>query len=402
VCRGSLALLLATAAVGCAAGHRGAPHAVAPVALLPEHALLDVQIQVFDPGLPENEADPDPRVYPAIRKAEATYFPCVLRETLVGTRQWGAVEITPRRSDALEVTVQGTIVRSDGARLELDIRASDATGRRWIDKRYEVSTTAPQHEHGRIDPYQGLFNAIAKDLVTARSRLTDRELRHLRSIAELRFASEFAPETFGGYLEDDDGTLRIVRLPARDDPTVALLAEVRGRESMFVATQSGHYARFCSEMAKPYADWRKLAREEAEAYSKVRRQAVFRKAASVGLAALTVLAAVKAPDNVRGITVVAGAAGTIGVWMSGRQKQTEADFHKDTLEELDRSFEAEVHPMVVAVEGRTVKLTGTVEEQYKEWRRLLRELYEAEAGMPQHMDMRIEDVSPTRLAPAGG
>jgi len=109
---------------------------------------------------------------------------------------------------------------------------------------------------------------------------------------------------------------------------------------------------------------------------------------------LTVLAAVKAPDNVRGIAVVAGTAGTIGVWISGRQKQTEADFHKDTLEELDRSFEAEVRPMVVAIEGRTVKLTGTVEEQYEEWRRLLRELYEAETGMPEHMDVHIEPPSP--------
>ena len=73
------------------------------------------------------------------------------------------------------------------------------------------------------------------------------------------------------------------------------------------------------------------------------------------------------------------------------QKLTEANFHKDTLEELNRSFQTEVQPMVVAVEGRTVKLTGTVEEQYDEWRRLLRELYEAETDMSRDFEIRIQE-----------
>src|SRR5439155_416921 len=34
------------------------------------------------------------------------------------------------------------------------------------------------------------------------------------------------------------------------------------------------------------------------------------------------------------------------------------------------------------VEGRTLKLTGTAEEQYREWRRLLHELYLEENGTP--------------------
>ena len=38
--------------------------------------------------------------------------------------------------------------------------------------------------------------------------------------------------------------------------------------------------------------------------------------------------------------------------------------------------------MVVEVEGRTLQLRGTAEEQYQEWRRLLKELYENETGLP--------------------
>jgi hypothetical protein len=56
--------------------------------------------------------------------------------------------------------------------------------------------------------------------------------------------------------------------------------------------------------------------------------------------------------------------------------------HSDSLKQLGESFQAEVQPMVVEVEGRTLQLKGTAEEQYHEWRRLLKELYENETGVP--------------------
>ena len=56
--------------------------------------------------------------------------------------------------------------------------------------------------------------------------------------------------------------------------------------------------------------------------------------------------------------------------------------HSDSLKQLGESFQAEVQPMVVEVEGRTLQLKGTAEEQYHEWRRLLKELYENETGLP--------------------
>ena len=52
----------------------------------------------------------------------------------------------------------------------------------------------------------------------------------------------------------------------------------------------------------------------------------------------------------------------------------------DALRELGASFGADVQPVVVEVEGRTVELNGSAEEQYQEWRRLLREIFAAETG----------------------
>jgi len=38
--------------------------------------------------------------------------------------------------------------------------------------------------------------------------------------------------------------------------------------------------------------------------------------------------------------------------------------------------------MVVDIEGRSLQLKGSAEEQYAEWRRLLKQLYENETGLP--------------------
>jgi hypothetical protein len=55
--------------------------------------------------------------------------------------------------------------------------------------------------------------------------------------------------------------------------------------------------------------------------------------------------------------------------------------HADALKELTLSFQSEVEPQVVEVEGHTLRLTGTAEDQYREWRKLLKQLYEEETGV---------------------
>jgi hypothetical protein len=58
----------------------------------------------------------------------------------------------------------------------------------------------------------------------------------------------------------------------------------------------------------------------------------------------------------------------------------------------------------VDVEGRTLKLTGTAEEQYREWRKLLHELYLEENGLvpPETLPSQTAAQSPTsvELTPA--
>ena len=58
----------------------------------------------------------------------------------------------------------------------------------------------------------------------------------------------------------------------------------------------------------------------------------------------------------------------------------EADIHNEALRELGESLQAEVSPLVVDIEGQTVELSGSIEEQYQKWRKLLHEIYINETG----------------------
>ena len=57
-------------------------------------------------------------------------------------------------------------------------------------------------------------------------------------------------------------------------------------------------------------------------------------------------------------------------------------------------------PMVVTVEGETRRLTGTAAAQYESWRRLLKEIYEAETGFVDTGD--ATDADPVRVAEPTG
>ena len=69
------------------------------------------------------------------------------------------------------------------------------------------------------------------------------------------------------------------------------------------------------------------------------------------------------------------------------QRNRDAGLHLDAIAELSESFGNEAAPMVVNVEGQERRLTGTAEAQYESWRRLLREIYEAETGFSQSVEV---------------
>src|ERR1044072_1001987 len=167
---------------------------------IPEAELLDVGIRVFNPGIPENIKDDEEalakkRIYPDLRKAESRYIPTLLRETLEGTAQWGAVRVIPNNADFVDVIVTGQLIDSTAVFRPIDGTVTDPAGRTWIkDKRYSslvdlgaYKTTASMKAR---DPFQNVYSEIANDMVMARDKLTALDRENIRQVASLRFAQD--------------------------------------------------------------------------------------------------------------------------------------------------------------------------------------------------------------------
>jgi hypothetical protein len=228
---------------------------------------------------------------------------------------------------------------------------------------------------------------IANALLEARNRLPAAELANVRRVSELRFATDFAPVAFGQYLEQErkTGKYRVLRLPAEDDVLLGRIRQIRDRDYGMIDTVSENYAAFSERLEDPYTSWRRYTYDEIVAEEKLKGQARTRMA----LGAAAVAAAILVPDSCGSQsscratdTARYGAmAGGVAAVISGYRKREEAKIHQESLKEISGSFESEAAPLVVDVEGRTLRLTGTAEEQYAEWRKLLHELYKEETGL---------------------
>jgi len=371
-------------AVGCATismTSASAPEPFEAPSDLPDAARLDVAVVEFDPGLPaEGESIPED-IYPEIREAESKLLSTRLAKTLEETGHWGAVSVLPSEPIASDVTVKATILHSDGRDLQLLVHVRDSAGRTWFERKYQTQAAEGSYRSANkaFDPHQPMFNTIANAMVEARSELDAKQLEEIATISELEFASRLSPEVFDGYLtKNGDGSVEIVRLPARNEPMLERVAEVRLRDEMFVDTMGIHYRNFASQLGSNYWYWREASSQEIYAKEALRREQIAR---GVGIA---LTAAAIALSGAFASTPAAISAAAVGatiiqyqlqiVHALGQQKQ----MHEEGLFELAESFQAEVQPMVVELQSTNVRLTGTAAAQYEEWQRLLYDVYRAE------------------------
>jgi hypothetical protein len=355
-------------------------------AMLPESHLLDVGIQVFATGLDIAADNEELLVFPEVRKAESRFMPHQLMEALQTSAAWGAVRVVPGGYDAADVQVRGEILQSDGELLLLRIIVEDASGTQWFDRVYEgmASKYAYDRRPGReqgADPFQGVYNQIANDMLAFREKLSGEQLGSIRTIAELRFARSFSPEAFGGYLKASEGRYKIVRLPATNDPMLERIRRIRERDYLFVDTLQQYYGNFVQDMDTPYQEWRRQTYAEVVAMRDLQRSA--RRRTIAGIAAI--IGGIAAAGSNNGSAATAGQVGVIGggyMVKSGFDKSSQAKIHFEALQELGDSLEAEIQPQVIELEDRTVTLSGTVENQYDQWRELLKEIYWTDTGVP--------------------
>jgi hypothetical protein len=350
---------------------------------IPEDELIDIGIIVFETEELTEEKAKEEGTHSDIRKAERYFIPYHLKNTLQQSSYWGAVRVIPGQDKRLDVEVKGKIVESNGEQLTLKIDVYDAAGNVWLRKKYKAQASERSYENnvaGQKDAFQDMYNTIANDLAACKKELTLKDIQKIRTISQLRFAEDYAPEAFSGYLtEDEEGIVSINRLPADNDPLLHLILKIRQREHMFIDTLNIHYEGFYLNMWPEYENWRRANFTEMRQLRKMRRKALLQKAGGfalmsvgfvLGMGVLPVAAVFTEPLLFTGSNTI----------VQGVDLDQQSEIHAAAVEELRQTFGYEMKPVVLDFEGKKYKLTGTAVEQYAQWRHLLRKRYFAETG----------------------
>lgn len=330
--------------------------------------LLDVGIVVFA-SAPRQLDDQryGEGVFTEVRDNERHLLPFNLRQTLLDSNQWGAVRILPQEDPAVDLTVTGTVLRSDGDVLELNVLVRDATGRVWLDKSYldRADTDAypaprelrrsGQRELQQIEePFADLYEQIANDLVATRRQLSAPDLEEIRQVALLVFANDLSPDSFADMLDRGGERLRVSSLPAANDPMLARVRAMRVRHHLFIDTVDEYYQALYDDMHSPYLIWRSYSHEQVleDQRAANRDSDQSRYSSTSGYLTLT-----QRYDRYR--------------W---------AKIYQQEYQELASGFNREAAPAILELNRQVRGLSGTLEEQYIQWRRILRELFILETG----------------------
>lgn len=330
---------------------------------------LDVGISVFTNTYHEDESETyGDWIFTEIRDNERHFLPYLLRDTLLNSGQWGAVRVLPQADPSVDLLLSGTILYSDGSRLVLAMEATDSTGRRWLQKTYADDSRAEDYpDSSRLqaasqleredlkEPFQDIYNQVANDLLAVRNAMTSEQLQKVQRVSELVYANDLAPDSFAESLATDaEGYLTINTLPAEQDPMMNRVLEMRRRHHLFIDTVDEYYKALFDEMQASYLVWRRYAFDQENELEFTTRESADQDLFSSTNTTLTLL---QRYDRYR--------------W---------AKIYEQEFLELATGFNEELAPTILELNRNVHGLSGTMEEQYLQWRRILRQLFELETG----------------------
>ena len=330
-----------------------------------DERFVDVSIQVFtqaqtppDP-LASQEKDKKAKLAPkgdpvqAVLVSETRLLPMYLRYRLEESGSFGAVRVLPVIDNGAELRISGQILKSDGKVLQLAIKAVDSTGRTWLDKTFAgtgVSSRTLSENPLAEDDFAQLFGEIIAALKQQVQQLNAAELSKIRNVALLRYGLGLIPAAFSPYLEETAaGVVTVKRLPATGDPLLRRILNIREREYKFIDVVDEEYTRFYAAAKPLYAQWRGAQREQAESST---------------------------TRNERALADIGGFPhGSYRALQQSYNNYRWAKLQELYVDELGEGFTNEIEPTELQTNDALFKLTGTFEQQYREWRSILAEMF---------------------------
>lgn len=323
--------------------------------------LVDISIQVFSHAADSTEAPTGNTARPvvdeaSIRLAEVRYIPMLLRYRLEASGRFGAVRVLPLLDNGAELMIEGRILESSESQLRLALRAQDSSGRVWIDREYAGSARRSVSLNADAlleDDFQELYTSIVRDLSAVLDTLDAAALDAIRTLALLRYGAALVPHHFSQYIEaTPDGRQQVLRLPARGDPLLQRIEAIREREYLFIDVVDEEYRRFYADVKPVYDMWREYRREQIDSTADMTARE----------------AATPSPF----------ARGSYYALQESYNNYRWAKLQDRYLDELREGFANETAPTELELSDSLYRLTGTLEQQYREWRSILAELYELE------------------------
>ena len=141
--------------------------------------------------------------------------------------------------------------------------------------------------------------------------------------------------------------------------------DIREREYLFIDTLDDFYTNHYRQMHPVYDGWRKATYADAIEYKALQAQS---KARIIGgsIAIAAGIGGVYSSDDYVDASGVASVGAGAGLIINGINKKQEAAQLADRLREIGTDAEAELIPTTIQLDRETLRLTGTVEQQYTE------------------------------------
>ena len=302
------------------------------------------------------------RAEASFRKTEAQLLAGKQRLVFDESGRWGVVRLFPQHSVLPQLILDLVVCQSDGRELLIEASLTAVNGDVLLNQIYfdrsgmdgfEGTVPIP-HADRALDlegPFADLFHRIHTDAArvvfeSARSKT------YLGTISFLRYAQQLAPTAFSGYLNSRDGEWILLREPSEKDPMYARIAKLRDYELLFVDTIDEQLGATLRDIDVAYTLWLTASKEQLDWLERRRARGL----------------------QVESFTDDSAFARHQAVYAAYRSLK----IHEQELFELVLDLESESRSTALKVEDTVVKLEGTLEQQYREWRETLLKIIQLE------------------------
>lgn len=294
----------------------------------------------------------------SFRKTEGQLLAAKQRAVFEESAQWGVVRLYPEPSVIPELMLELFVLQSDGRELLVKASLTAVSGEVLLSETYLDRSRLDRSDSNEPkslldDPFADLFHRIHSDVAKAVTEYA-RSAVYLDTLSFLRYAQQLVPTAFPGYLSSRDGIWQLLREPSKQDPMYARIARLRDYELLFVDTIDEQLSGGLREIDVAYRLWLDANKEQLEWLERRRARGL----------------------NVNSFADDSSFARHQAVYAAYRSLK----IHEQELFELVLDLESESRATALQIEDNVVKLEGTLEQQYREWRETLLKIIQLESA----------------------